>query len=130
MPIIEWKINKPCKGTKTCLPFSCMWLIAAITSSTISIVQASELYSVWKDFVSAIFNKALALGPPYSWTPAHRSIYNSHVLILLLWWSSDTDTYTLDRKLCNKIKPSRWSSATSSSSPLFPDKSLCTRRVS
>lgn len=47
-----------------CLPCWCMWSMAAFTSSTISIVQAIELYSWCNDVASAIFKKVLALGPP------------------------------------------------------------------
>lgn len=55
---------------RTCLPCLFMWLMAAKTSSTISIVQASELYSWCKELASEIFSKALAFGPPYNSTPA------------------------------------------------------------
>lgn len=54
----------------TCLPYWCIWLMAEYTSSTISTVQASELYSWWNDRASGIFSKELALGPPYNVTPA------------------------------------------------------------
>ena len=53
-----------------CLPCWCIWLMAAYTSSTISTVQANELYSWWNEGASGRFSTALALGPPYNVTPA------------------------------------------------------------
>jgi len=58
--------------------------MASNTSSTISTVQASELYSWWKALVSTIFSMPLALGPPYSLTPAKHFVF-VHTSLFWLW---------------------------------------------
>lgn len=57
---------------KNYLPCWLICSIAAWTSSTISTVQAGELYSLWNVWVPGISSscKALTLGPPNKSTPA------------------------------------------------------------
>lgn len=53
----------------TCLPCLCIWSMAAYTSSTISTVQARELYSWCNEGAFGIFSKELVRGPPTIATP-------------------------------------------------------------
>lgn len=61
------------KKTSTCLPCWWIWSMAACSSSTISTVQAIELYSWWKVGASGMFNSLHALCPPNKVTPGKEA---------------------------------------------------------
>lgn len=83
---VKIKIN--CKDFEklTCLPCWCIWSMAAFTSSTISTVQARELYSWCNECASGIFSKELARGPPKIVTPeTYKHHYTSIVKSRFFW---------------------------------------------
>ena len=88
------------------LPWQCIWSTAASTSSTISTVQAIELYSWWNESAVGISNALLALGPPYIVTPAVNAFklvnyqpHHDHSLIPSNWAGLNSSRIKLEKSI-------------------------------